>query len=63
MLINADAEGMKAIESLFDVALKAGGMANFSHVVKIMDSVEEIKPKGKQKKKVEKKPSKKVEDE
>lgn len=41
-MIKADKEGKEVLNSLFDVALKSGGMANFESVVKIMDSVQDI---------------------
>lgn len=45
MVIKVDKEGRDVLTSLFDIALKSGGMGNFDAVVKIMDSVEDIKEK------------------
>ena len=43
MIIKVDAEGRSILNQLFDIALKSGGMGNFEAVVKIMNSVEDIK--------------------
>ncbi len=42
MIIKVDIEGRKALDDLFDVALKAGGIKNFNAISKIMDAVEAL---------------------
>ncbi len=49
-MIKADKAGKEILNSLFDVALKSGGMANFDSVVKIMNEVEDL-PETEQEKK------------
>ncbi len=41
-MIKADKAGKEILNSLFDVALKSGGMSNFDSVVKIMNEVEDL---------------------
>lgn len=42
MKIIADDEGMKVINSLLDISLKAGGIQNLSGVNKILESCEKM---------------------
>lgn len=48
MIIKADPEAKKTIESLCDVALRAGGLKNLQEVGRLLQSIELIK-KGKKK--------------
>jgi len=44
-MIKADKAGREILNSLFDVALKSGGMSNFDSIVKIMNDVEDLPEK------------------
>lgn len=43
MIIQVDEDGAKAINSLMDIALKVGGLQNFSGVTTILSSIKLLK--------------------
>ena len=45
MKIEADKDGIKAVQQLCDVALKSGGVANLQGVAAVLNSLKETKEK------------------
>jgi len=46
MIIKVDTEGLRVINQLVDIALKAGGLSNLEGVSKILSSIQQLDGKG-----------------